>query len=361
MPRRQDIFMPLDEFNFLPDSRFNPQDRRADHDVTNLIKVSSPTAVRNEVRKIFETTWPAASFDQVWLAFYDFEKLFNGLMPGYDGCDTVYHDTQHSLDMSLCMARLLASHDQQASESAKLGPEKATVGMIVALFHDSGYLRSRDDENIMNGAEYTLWHIKRSADFLRRYLPSIGMASALGIATELVHFTGYEKDLNEIDLDDPKDYLLGHMLGTADLLVQMADRCYLEKCRDRLYLEFVLAGIAIAEDESGHKRVHYQSGIDLLRQTPHFYRNIVMERLDNSFGQIYHQLEGLYGGRNPYMECIDKNIAYLERIIYSGEWQKLRRDAPCFTVLAQPVAISNALVNNYLQNLRNTGTPLLLS
>jgi hypothetical protein len=353
--------MPLDNFIFLPDSRFNPQDRRADYDVTNLVKVSSPAAVRNEVRKIFEATWPGASFDQVWLAFYDFEKLFSGLMPGFEGCDTVYHDTQHSLDMSLCMARLLASHDQQSPERSKLGPEKATVGMIVALFHDSGYLRRSDDDSIMNGAEYTLWHITRSADFLRRYLPNIGMASTLSAAAELVHFTGYEKDLDQINLDDPKDYLLGHMIGTADLLVQMADRCYLEKCRDRLYLEFVLAGIAIADDDAGNKRVFYQSGVDLLRQTPDFYRNIVMERLDNSFGKVYRQLDSLFSGRNPYMECIERNIAYLERIIASGEWQKLRRNAPCFTALEQPIAISNALVNNYLQALRSAGTPLLLN
>ena len=268
--------MPLDDFMFLPNSRFNPQDRRADYDVTNLVKVSSPAAVRNEVRKIFESTWPGASFDQVWLAFYDFERLFGGLMPGFEGCDTVYHDTQHSLDMSLCMARLLGSHDQQANERSKLGPERATVGMIVALFHDSGYLRNSDDESVMNGAEHTIWHITRSADFLRSYLACSGMASAVSVATDIVHFTGYEKDLNQIDLDDPKDYLLGHMIGTADLLVQMADRCYLEKCRDRLYLEFVLAGIAITEDEAGIKRVFYQSGVDLLRQTPDFYRNIAM-------------------------------------------------------------------------------------
>ena len=213
----------------------------------------------------------------------------------------------------------------------------------------------------MNGAEHTLWHITRSADFLRSYLAGSGMASAVSVATEIVHFTGYEKDLNQIDLDDPKDYLLGHMIGTADLLVQMADRCYLEKCRDRLYLEFVLAGIAITEDEAGIKRVFYQSGVDLLRQTPDFYRNIAMERLDSLFGKVYRQLDSLYSGRNPYMECIERNLSYLQRIIASGEWQKLRRNAPCFTALEQPLAISNALVNSYLQELRNSGAPLLLS
>ena len=353
--------MPLDNHIFSPEQRFEPQDRRADYDVTNLVSLGSADSVRREVRKLFEQTWPTASFDQVWLAFYDFERLFNGTMPGFEGCDTVYHDIQHSLDMSLCVARLLAAHDQQADKESALGPEKATVGMIVSLFHDSGYLRSNKDSSVKNGAEYTLWHIARSAEFLRGYLPTIGMARSLNVATELVHFTGYEKDLDEIELDDPKDYLLGHMIGTADLLVQMADRCYLEKCRDRLYPEFVLAGIAIADDPNGAKRVYYQSGEDLLRQTPDFYRNIVLNRLNDAFGRVYEQLGTLYNGSNPYMECIERNIVHLEKIIASGEWLKLRRTAPCFTSLEEPLATSNSLVNRYLQDLRRSGKELLLN
>ncbi len=352
--------MPLDEYLFLPGSRFNPQDRRAQYDVTNTVDLSSVSAVRTEVRALFEFTWPNASFDQLWLAFYDFERLFNGLMAGFEGCDTVYHDMQHSLDMVLCTARLLAAHDRDTATNRQLGPEKATIGMIVALFHDSGYLRDSNDEQVLNGAEYTQWHVARSADFLRSYLPRIGLSSALNIATELVHFTGYEKDPDDIELEDPKDYLLGHMIGSADLLVQMADRCYLEKCRDRLYPEFVLAGIAIADDDSGNKRVIYQSGVDLLRQTPGFFRDVALKRLNNTFGKVYRHLESLYEGRNPYMESIEKNIRYLERIIQSGEWDKLRREAPCYTVLEQPIAVNNALVNRYLQQVREDGKPLYI-
>jgi len=352
--------MPLDQHSFLPGSRFNTQDRRAEYDVSNTVDVSSVAAVRAAVRELFEETWPHASFDQLWLAFYDFERLFNGKMPGYEGCDTVYHDTQHSLDMVLCMARLLAGHDQQMPEDKAIGPDRATVGMIVALFHDSGYLRSSSGDPTSNGAEHTLWHIGRSAVFLRRYLPKIGLGEALSVASELVHFTGYEKDLTDIAIDDPKDYLTGHMIGTADLLVQMADRCYLEKCRDRLYPEFVLAGIAIADDDDGNSGVYYQSGEDLLRQTPDFYRNVALERLNVCFGGAYKYLNVLFEDRNPYMECIERNIAYLEQIIDTGHWHKLRRKPPCFTVLPDPEAISNALVNRYLEAVRSRGGPLLL-
>ena len=82
------------------------QDRRNDYDVTNTVQVSSPPAVRNAVYEIFSETYPGASFDKLWLAFYDFQRLFNGRYPGYVGCDTTYHDMQHSLDMTLAVAAL---------------------------------------------------------------------------------------------------------------------------------------------------------------------------------------------------------------------------------------------------------------
>ena len=40
-------------------------------------------------------------------------------------------------------------------------------------------------------------------------------------------------------------------MATADLLAQMADRCYLEKCRDLLYPEFELAGLTRRRNPDG--------------------------------------------------------------------------------------------------------------
>ena len=56
-----------------------------------------------------------------------------------------------------------------------------------------------------------------------------------------MHYTGYERPAETIRIDDTLLRRVGQMLGTADILAQMSDRCYLEKCRDRLYPEFVLA------------------------------------------------------------------------------------------------------------------------
>ena len=81
--------------------------RRNDYDVTNSIQVSSTAAVSQAVRELFAGGWPGQSYDRVALAFDEFERLFSGRMPGYHGVDTIYHDRQHSLDMTLAMARML--------------------------------------------------------------------------------------------------------------------------------------------------------------------------------------------------------------------------------------------------------------
>ena len=331
-----------------------PQVRRFDYDVTNTVNVSCIAEVRNATREILYQTWPQASFDELWLAFHDFELLFKGRMPGYEGCDTVYHDIQHTLDMTLATARLLAGYEITVDEAEHLGPERVIVSIICALFHDSGYIRESTDHEHKNGAELTNCHIARGGSFLRSYLPRIGLADRAGCAAEVLHFTGYEKPLDQIVLEDPRDSMIGHLLGTADLIAQMADRCYLEKCRDRLYLEFVLAGIAIEDDNNGTRTVRYQSGIDLLLQTPALYRDVVKKRLDKDFNKAYRYVEALYNGHNPYLAFIERNIAYLEHIIETGEWPALRRSPPCFTVNDDAIIAANALVNQTLTELRKT-------
>jgi len=68
------------------------QERRSTHDVTNTVDVSSVVAVRNAVSEIFNDIYPTSSFDAVWLAFHDFEQLFNGEHPEYHAVETTYRE-----------------------------------------------------------------------------------------------------------------------------------------------------------------------------------------------------------------------------------------------------------------------------
>ena len=332
------------------------KDRRNDFDVTNQVQVSDPNAVRNAVRTLYTSAYPGVPFDRLWLAFYDFERLFSGRFPGYLGCDTTYHDVQHTLDMTLALMRLIAGHDRSVEPADRLGADRAQMVLITALFHDSGYIRHEErDEDADNGAEYTRTHVSRSAEFLCRYLPELGLSRDVAVASTIVHFTGYEVNLDDIELDDPRDIVCGHLLATADIIAQMADRCYLEKCRDRLYPEFVLGGIAIDYGEDGEARVLYRSGEDLLSKTPQFYQSIMDDRLDARFNRVYRYFEVLFDGDNPYLDAIQRNIAHIKSIIESGSWSLLRREPPYFLGVSNAVSDVERLVGRELAQLSGGG------
>jgi len=333
------------------------QDRRNDYDVTNTVQVSNPAAVRDAVQELYAETFPGMSFDKLWLAFYDFERLFTGRYPGYKGCDTTYHDMQHTLDMTLALARLVTGYERSVEPSDRLGPARAQMAIITSLFHDSGYIRHESrDRDFSNGAEFTLYHVSRSADFLRRYLPELGLAKDVGVSSMIVHFTGYELNLDHIELEDPRDIICGHLIGTADLIAQMADRCYLEKCRDRLYSEFVVGGVAVENAKPGEYMVRYTSGEDLLKKTPTFYQQVMRDRLNSKFNRVYRYIEVLYEGRNPYIEAIRSNITHLVRVLKSGDWSLLRREPAFYLGIANAVQEIEQLVARQLASFKGAVT-----
>lgn len=327
--------------------------RRSNYDVTDTVQVSSPAAVRAAVLELYATAWPGADLTALGQAVDDFTALFTGQMPGYIGVDTVYHDLQHSLDMVLAATRLMVGYERTAADGQHLGPERALVGIVTALFHDSGYIRETHEADVPNGAVFTRSHVSRSARFLARHLPRIGLSQWVPVSTRIVHFTGYEVPLDQIRVADERDRKLGHLIGTADLLAQMSDRCYLEKCRDRLYAEFVLGGVAVYPGTEGVEVV-YGSGLDLLRQTPAFVRAAMEDRLEAAFERAYRHVEPLFGGANPYLEAIQQNVAHLNDLLRTGRWPMLRRSPPVYTVNPEPMRHVRTLM---LEQLERTWGP----
>jgi hypothetical protein len=306
------------------------QERRSDFDVTNTVRVSSVQDVCRAVRELYEAAFPASAFDAVWLAFHDFGRLYTGKHPDYHAVDTSYHDIQHTLDMTLALARLIVGHERSVDPGDRLGAERACFAVVAALFHDAGYLRHRErDRDAVNGAVFTTTHVTRSGAYLESYLPQIGLEAFVPVVSRVVHFTGYEIPLEQIELEDPRDTMVGHLLGTADLIAQMADRCYLEKCRDRLYPEFVLGEVAVNIESTGSHAI-YQSGRDLLQKTVDFYQKSAQKRLEQGFNRAYRFIEAVSeDGGNPYIRFIRKNMAFLDQIRQTGDWSVLRRRPPC--------------------------------
>ncbi len=296
--------------------------RRSDYDVADSIRTTDPTAVSSEVIRVGRKLFPNAPAPALERAFADAARMYRGEHPDYLPCDTEYHDIQHVLDVTLTMARLMDGYQRGGRNGyPALNKELYLVGVLAALFHDFGYLRRRNDHKHRYGAEYTLIHVSRGATFLRGYARELGVDESLAsAAATLVHFTGYERAAESIRVSDDTRRV-GQMLGTADIIAQMADRCYLEKCRDRLYPEFVLGGLAQGGLAGGRRLPLFSSGDDLVSRTPDFYQG-ACKRLDGQLARSYEYAAWHFGGANLYLDEIRKNIDYAR----TGE--RLRRHPP---------------------------------
>lgn len=303
--------------------------RRNDHDVTDSVRTTDPAAVATEVLRIHRGLFHPASSGLLARVFRDATALYQGRHPDYFACDTGYHDLQHVLDVTLAMARLLDGYQRgRPAGEAPLDPQTFLVGVLAALFHDFGYLRRRNDRKHRYGAEYTLTHVSRGAAYLRCYARALGMEEkyARAVAT-LVHYTGYERPAETIRIDDTLMRRVGQILGTADLIAQMSDRCYLEKCRDRLYPEFVLGGLTGRRRAGILKLPVFTSGEDLVHKTPAFYESAV-KRLDLQLARCYEFARSHFGGDNPYLDEIGKNVRYAEIVAAAPDAELLRRQPP---------------------------------
>jgi hypothetical protein len=305
--------------------------RRSDYDVTDSIRTTDPEAVGGEVLRIYRTLYNGTPVPELERAFPDTSALYQGRHPDYLPCDTEYHDLQHVLDVTLAMVRLMDGYQRaRRNGEPELPRDVFVVGTLAALFHDFGYLRRRGDRRHRFGAEYTLTHVSRGAAFLRRYAGELGLQRMAPVAATLVHYTGYERPAETIRLTDTLLRRVGQMLGTADIIAQMSDRCYLEKCRDRLFPEFVLGNLAgrkRAKGGSGGRTLPvFASGEDLVQKTPGFYQG-AQKRLDFQLARAYEYASQHFGGANPYLEEMKKNISYAQAVAGDPS-EGLRRQPP---------------------------------
>ncbi len=301
------------------------QERLNQNDVTNRVNVEDPARVRDAVVALYAARYPGADLGALERAFVDFRSLFEGNYPGYLACDTLYHDMRHTLDMTLAVARLVDGHDRGCASADRLGPRRAVLAVVIALLHDSGYLKRAAEAAIENGAVFTKTHVSRGADFISAYLPRLGFGAEAGLAARLVHFTGYEMEIDEIRIEDPKDRVIGCLVGTADLIGQMSDRMYLEKCREFLYKEFVWGKVARERLPDGHELVRYASAEDLIIKTPGFYEYVARTRIRKKLGSVDRYAEAHFDGPNLYQAEIDRNMNFLRETIETADFNRLRR------------------------------------
>jgi hypothetical protein len=319
--------------------------RRNDCDVTDSIRTTDPAAVGAEVVRIFKALFGGAPAPALERAFRDLGRLYRGEHPEYCACDTEYHDIQHVLDVTLAMARLMDGYQRGPRNAEEpLTKDLFVVGTLCALFHDFGYLRRRNDRWHRYGAEYTLVHVSRGARFLLAYLPALGMSEQMAqLAAALVHFTGFERAADAIRLSSALERRIGQMLGTADIIAQMSDRCYLEKCRDRLFPEFVLGRMAGEARHASSTIPAFASGTELVAKTPEFYAGAT-NRLNRELARSYEFATRYFSGANLYLEEMEKNVRYAERVAQAQEIGTLLRRRPPHTLMPGTVPYPKDLI-----------------
>ena len=275
---------------------------------SELLDLRDNNAIIKEVQFTTSLINPQFDFRYLNQAFRDVEKLFRGHYPGFQKCNTNYHDFRHTMLVLLALARLLHGAFLQG---IKFTDKEINLGLISALMHDTGYIQA-DDDNAGTGAKYTLVHIKRSIMFVQDYYAHEKyFREDLENFADILNCTGLSIDIKKITFSSANIEIIGKILGTADLLGQMADRLYLEKLIP-LFHEF----------EEG-KVSGFDGELDLLKKTTNFYY-IARTRLEKDLGNVNRHMVNHFRERwniekNLYTEAIEKNINYLKFILKTNE------------------------------------------
>lgn len=265
-------------------------------------------AVQAEVESIFSSLFPEENRRFIASAFAWTEQAFNGRYHGFQAIDARYHDLEHTLQGTLCLARLLQGR-HYAGALPVLTPKAFQLGLLAILLHDTGYLK-RVNDNEGTGAKYTATHVRRSAEFARQFLAEKGFnASETHSVQNMIRCTGVNVNLSAIPFTSELDRVVGYALGTADLLGQMAAPDYVEKL-PVLFSEFAEA--AHFAGTEAPKAIAFSSAEELMRNTPGFWENYVKPKIENDFRGLYRFLAGPYAdGPNQYLEAIEANITRL--------------------------------------------------
>ncbi len=274
------------------------------------VVTKDPAAVEVEVQKAYLTMFPRGDRMIVPQIFGWAIDCFTGLHRDYQPIDALYHDFEHTLQGTLCMARLLEGRHRAGAEPA-LTERLAQLGLVAILLHDTGYLKKKDDR-AGTGAKYTVTHVRRSAEFAAELLREKHFAAAeIKAVQNMILCTGVNAALDQIPFQGDPERITGYALATADLLGQMAAEDYVEKL-PVLYAEFAEA--ARHDEQSAGMLGTFSSAEDLKQKTPAFWETYVQSKLDGEFGGLYRFLDDARAeGRNCYVERIEANVGRLKR------------------------------------------------
>ena len=268
-----------------------------------------PSEVEEYVQAIYRRMFPEGERGFVSRSFGWAEECFTGRHPGYQAVDAAYHDFEHTLQGTLCLARIWQG--RAAAGATPVVPRHLVeLSLLAILFHDTGYLKKVGDSG-GTGAKYTMTHVARSADFASEYLALKGLPAAeIQVVRNMIYCTGVSVQLAKIPFQSKEEHIAGCALATADLLGQMAADDYVAKL-PVLFEEFAEA-VRFAGSETAGMLARYQNADELRRETPQFWRSFILPRLEGEFGAQHRFLNQPWpDGPNSYLERIERNLSMI--------------------------------------------------
>jgi hypothetical protein len=259
----------------------------------------------DEILTLVNLVHPDVNEDLIITFHQDIQDIFSGYFPGFRENGNKYHNLRHTFGVVLASARLF--HGLTLS-GYHFSSDVVLKGMLSAYFHDTGLLL-RSFDTAENGAEYTKYHEVRSISSLFKYLETYDVDDTIRLdCGSIIRCTNLEMDIDSIEFSSEEVKLAGQILGTADILAQMADRYYLEQLPN-LFQEHRAGGLQA-----------YGSALDLMKDTTNFYHNFIVKRLNtvlgNTAGVMQSHFKHRWGiDKDPYVENIATNITYLQNIV----------------------------------------------
>ena len=251
-------------------------------------------------QEIFGDEKPSPVKDLIPFSF----DLFYGRNPGFQACDAAFHDFDHTMQAAAAVADLLAAHWHNPVITT-LMQRDWELALAAIIFHDTGYLKFRNDPD-GSGAKYSAIHVGRSCFFAWDLLPAFGFnRDELRQIQNAISATAISVCMGDIPFRDSREWLIGAIVASGDMLGQMAAEDYPERLAG-LYLEFREA-THFSRFQKTSFAVH-KNLLDLLESTEKFFNGYVMHMLGKEWKAVYRVLDDRKG-HNRYIERIRANIA----------------------------------------------------
>ena len=278
---------------------------RGNNRLYDLTDTNSAVESIAEIKNILLLINPPPDPSPIEKVFADVLRLFRGEFPGYQASNTKYHNQEHTCSTALAAARLMHGLHVQGQV---FSPRIVQLCLIGALFHDTGLIQT-EEETEGTGAQYTIGHEERSIAVMENYLTENGyLPEDIRDCSHVIKSTELFLPVDDIPFETEEVKIIGKVLGTADLVAQMADRDYQEKL-PLLFLEFQEAGME-----------GFETPLELFKNTEEFYHSVVRKRMASVLGGVstaalHHFRERWKIDKNLYEESIKYNIRQMKETV----------------------------------------------